>query len=80
MFNGQFRLYENLMYVKKFAKVQFCPESTMADLLLCNKKIVGHYNYVVVVVGISYDFQCVNFQLSKHQISSEKSTSVNQSQ
>ena len=47
MFNGQFRLYENLMYEKKFAKVNFA-ESTMADLqlryLLCNKKIVGYYN------------------------------------
>ena len=25
----------------------------------------------VVVVGISYDFQCVNFQQSKHKTSSE---------
>jgi len=41
---------------------------------------IGLYATGVVVVGISYDFQCVNFQLTKHQISSEKSTSVNQSQ
>jgi len=27
--------------------------------------------WLVVVVGISYDFQCVNFQQSKHQTSSE---------
>jgi len=46
MFNGQFRLYENLMYEKKFAKVNFAAslQWPIYNYLLCNKKIVGYYN------------------------------------
>ena len=52
MFNGQFRLHENLMYEKKFAKVNFAEslQWPIYNCLLCNKKcnkkIVGYYNYL----------------------------------
>ena len=47
MFNGQFRLHENLMYENKLAKVNFAEslQKSIYNYLLCNKKIVGHYNY-----------------------------------
>ena len=47
MFNGQFRLHENLMYEKKFAEVNFAEslQWPIYNYLLCNKKIVGYYNY-----------------------------------
>jgi len=40
MFNGQFRLYENLMYEKKCAKVNFAEslQWPIYNCLLCNKK------------------------------------------
>ena len=40
MFNGQFRLHENLMYEKKFAKVNFAEslQWPVYNYLLCNKK------------------------------------------
>jgi len=46
MFNGQFRLYENLMHEKKFAKVNFAEslQWPVYNYLLCYKKIVGYYN------------------------------------
>jgi len=49
MFNGQFRLHENLMYEKKLAKVNFAEslQWPIYHYLLCNKKIVGYYNYMV---------------------------------
>jgi len=40
MFNGQFRLYENLMYEKKCTKVKFAEslQWPIYNYLLCNKK------------------------------------------
>ena len=54
MFNGQFRLYENLMYEKKFATVNFAEslQWPIYNYLLCNKKIVGHYNYIEIVITL----------------------------
>jgi len=50
LFNGQFRLSENWMYEKIFAKIIFADsvQWPVCNYLLCNKKDSSHCNYITV--------------------------------